>query len=257
MKNRIIVMGAQDAFRSDPISQEGRDMEEAITSGAGNVERPVHVRAWRPLLICGILSSLLYVVINVLGAMRWEGYSFLSQTVSELSAIDAPSRSVVIPLGIAYQALVIAFGVGVWASARRNRALRITGGLLFAYGLLGFAAPFTPMHLRGEPGSVTDALHIILTTVTVLLIMTSVGFGAVAFGRRFRIYSIATILVVLGFGALAGLQGPRIAAAQPTPWMGLLERICIFGFLLWVAVLAIGLLRASDHHARDRPPAVR
>jgi hypothetical protein len=44
-------------------------------------------------LIGGIVSSLLYVAMNVFVAMQWEGYSSASQTISELSAIDAPTRS--------------------------------------------------------------------------------------------------------------------------------------------------------------------
>jgi hypothetical protein len=52
------------------------------------------------LLVCGILSSLLYVATVVLAAMRWEGYSSTSQTVSELIAIDAPTRPLVVPLFI-------------------------------------------------------------------------------------------------------------------------------------------------------------
>ena len=44
------------------------------------------------LLFCGILSSLLYVAMNIVGAMPFEGYSSTSQTISELSAIGAPSR---------------------------------------------------------------------------------------------------------------------------------------------------------------------
>lgn len=41
------------------------------------------------LLVCGILSSLLYVAMNVFVPMLFEGYSLASQTVSELSAIGA------------------------------------------------------------------------------------------------------------------------------------------------------------------------
>jgi hypothetical protein len=41
------------------------------------------------LLACGILSSLLYVATDILGGLRYEGYSFTSQAVSELMAIGA------------------------------------------------------------------------------------------------------------------------------------------------------------------------
>jgi hypothetical protein len=41
------------------------------------------------------------------------------------------------------------------------------------------------------------------------------------------------------------MDGPRIAANLPTPWVGLWERINIGAFLLWVIVLATMLLRAD------------
>ena len=191
------------------------------------------------LLACGILSSLLYVVLNILGASWWMGYSLTTQTVSELSAINAPSRELVVPLGLVYTILVIAFGLGVWGSAHQNSRVRIVGGLLIAFGVAGLAAPFAPMHLRGEQTSLTDTMHIVLTIVSVLLMLLALGFGATAFGKRFRLYSITTILVLIVFGALAGLDGPRIAANLPTPWAGVTERISIGAFLLWVVVLAM------------------
>ena len=46
----------------------------------------------KALLLCGVLSSVLYVAINVYVAAQADGYSSFSQTVSELSAIDAPTR---------------------------------------------------------------------------------------------------------------------------------------------------------------------
>lgn len=202
------------------------------------------------LLICGILSSLLYVAMNVLGTMQWEGYSSASQTVSELFAIGAPSRPLWVLLGIVYQVLVIAFGWGVWASAGRNRALRIVGGLVLAYGVVGLAAPFFPMHLRGIERTLTDTMHKVLTMVTVLLMLAAIAFGAAAFGKRFRLYSIVTILVLAVFGALTGLDAPRIEANLPTPWVGVTERINIGVFLLWVVVLGIALLPAPVERPR-------
>jgi hypothetical protein len=201
------------------------------------------------LLICGIVSSLLYVAMNIVGAMQFEGYDSTSQAVSELFAIGAPSRPVWVLLGIVYQVLVIAFGWGVWASAGRNRPLRVVGGLLLAYGVVGLAAPFFPMHMRGAGVTLTDTMHKILTMVTVLLMLTAIGFGAAAFGKWLRFYSIATIVILLVFGVLTGLEAARIEANLPTPWVGVTERIDIGVFLLWVVVLAVALLRPQG----DKP----
>ena len=94
-------------------------------------------------------------------------------------------------------------------------------------------------------------MHIVWSIVTVFLFMLEIGFGAAAFGKRFRLYSIATMVILVVFGALTGLDGPRVAANLPTPWVGVWERINIGVFLLWVVVLAIALLRVRDTAALD------
>jgi len=71
-------------------------------------------------------------------------------------------------------------------------------------------------------------------------------FGSTLLGKRFWYYSYGTILAVLVFGVLTSRQAPRIAANQPTPWGGIYERMNIYPTMLWVAVLAIGLLRAQE-----------
>src|SRR5687767_5349655 len=102
------------------------------------------------LLACGVLSSLLYIVMNVAAAMQYEGYSSAAQTVSELSAIGTPSRALWVGLGIVYTVLVVAFGLGVWHSAGESRRLRAAGAVFIVSALLGLAWP--PMHQRGvEP----------------------------------------------------------------------------------------------------------
>jgi Protein of unknown function (DUF998) len=204
-------------------------------------------RVRRPLLICGIAASLLY------GAMIWvisyPGYSPISQTVSELSAWGVSTRSLWMVLGTLYEALMVAFGLGVWAAAEAKRSLRIAGGLLLAYSSLGLVWPFAAMHQReilaagGE--TLADTAHLVLAAVTVALMFAAIAFGAAAFGWWFRLYSISTILVLLTFGALTGANASRIAANLPTPWAGLWERINIGVFLLWVVVLALVLLRAQ------------
>jgi hypothetical protein len=203
------------------------------------------------LLACGIAASLVYVAANVLAAMQWEGYSSTNQAVSELSAIGAPSRALMVTLLLAHSVLALAFGMGVLWSAGRNRALRITGWLLVGVGAVDLAAPFFPMHMRGVEGSLTDTMHILVTGVTVLLILSAIGFGAAAFGKRFRLYSLVTLVTTIVFGAVAGMQGPEIGANEPTPWHGVYERINVGGYLLWMAVLAVLLLRDRNRPSED------
>jgi len=124
------------------------------------------------------------------------------------------------------------------------------GGLLATYGAIGIGWPLAPMHLRevlATGGStLSDTMHIVFAMVTVLLMLLAVGFGAAAFGKRFRFYSIVTIMILLVFGALTVPEAAKIQANLPTPWVGVWERINIGVFLLWVVVLAMTLLRVRD-----------
>ncbi len=207
------------------------------------------------LLVCGIVSSLLYAAMLAVVPLRWDGYSSAAQTVSELSAIGAPTRSLWVPLGILWTLLYALFGWGVWQAAGRSRSLRIAGAVIIAHGVFGIFWP--PMHLRGTPPSLTDTLHIVWSMVTVLLMALAIGFAAAALGKRFRLYSILTLLVFIPFGILTGMDGPRIAANLPTPMIGVWERINIGVWLLWVVVLAVALLRRCALRGCDRRAPVR
>jgi len=199
------------------------------------------------MLACGIASSLLYAV--MMWGIRYEGYSPISQVPSELTAIGAPTERLWALLGPIYTLLIAAFGWGVWRSAGRNRTVRIVGGLVMAYASLGILWPFAQMHQRevlaAGGGTLSDTMHVVLGGVTVFLMFLAVGFGAAAFGKRFRLYSIASIVVLLLFGVLTFLEAPRLETNLPTPWIGLWERINISVFLLWVVVMASVLLRTG------------
>src|SRR5688572_4254966 len=199
----------------------------------------------KTLLICGIASSLLYVAMNVFVAMQWETYSSASQTVSELSAIGAPTRSLWASLAAFYTVLVTAFGWGVWQSACGNRAVRNVGRLVIMYGALGLVWPLAPMHLRetlaAGGGTFSDTLHLALGAATVLLMLAAMSIGAAAFGKRFRLYSVGSLAILMLFAVLTFMDAPGISQNLPTPWIGVWERINIGVFLLWVVVLAFAL----------------
>ena len=215
------------------------------------IARPV----WREglvrqiLLACGIVASLLYVATDVLGGLHYEGYSFTSQAVSELMAVGAPSEDFVDPLFMANGMLTLAFAIGVVREAAgRNRALRVTGALLIPYSIVGLTGPtLFEMHPRGAGSVAGDMPHIVVTGVLVALTLLAIGFGAFGLGKRFRIYSFATLVTVIALGAASARYGALIAAGQPTPGFGIIERILIYSSMLWFGVLAVALLRRPSH----------
>jgi hypothetical protein len=198
-------------------------------------------------LICGILSSVLYVIMNIIAVVIYKGYNPVSQTVSELSAIGAPARLFWVPLGFVYTLLVALFGWGVWQSSGNNRNLRMAGMLLLIYGIIGLGWP--PMHRRevlaAGGGSFTDTMHIIYSAVTVFLMLIAIWFGSKSLDKPFRFYSVVSIGTLIILGTWTAVEAPKLQHNQPTPWLGILERILILIFLVWIVVLAVLLLKAK------------
>ncbi len=196
------------------------------------------------LLFCGALSPVLYAISDVMAGMYWEGYSFRDQTISELGAIGAPSRTLFTVLLLCVYGLMVAFGVGVRKSAGGNRRLRIVGGLLVGLGLMALTVgQFAAMRTRGTEQGLAGAMHLIEGMAAMLMIFTAMAVAATTLGRRFRFYTVATIIQALAFGGWALSDAPKIGQGVATPWVGVKERIFWYGYQSWFIVLAFALLR--------------
>jgi hypothetical protein len=100
--------------------------------------------------------------------------------------------------------------LGVREAAGRKRGLRATAALLIVLGVSDLPAPLFPMHRRealasGER-SRTDTMHIVVTSVNSLLVLLAIASASASFGRRFRLYSAGTIVLLLGAGGLTATQ---------------------------------------------------
>lgn len=195
-------------------------------------------------------AAILYAGMVTFIPALWPGYSSFSQTISELSAVGAPTRAVWVITGTLWAVLSILFADSIRGAAHHDARLRMVGNLALVSALLGLAWP--PMHSRAVlaagGGTLSDSLHLVWSAVTVLLMFGQMGFAAAALGARFRLYSIATAIGLLVFGVLTFEGAPGVAANLPTPWLGVWERLNVLGFMLWQAVLAVTLMRG-------RPPA--
>jgi hypothetical protein len=207
-------------------------------------------------LLCGLFSSLLYVVTDLLASRWYAGYSITDQNYSELLATGAPTRPCMLAVSFAYNLLVAAFAVGVWKTGGPKRTAHITGAVMAGYAALSLVTPlFFQMDMRGAAVTAPGSLHPHMTAVMSLFILLTIGFGGFLLERRFRVYSFITIALLMVFGGLTGLQVPQLSAGQPTPWMGLTERVNIYATMLWFAVLSTALVRMQK--GRSASPAGR
>jgi hypothetical protein len=208
------------------------------------------------LLSCGIGATLWYALVAVFMPLLYRGYSSSAFTVSELSAIGAPTRIWWVVLILPFPLLLSAFGWGVLQYEKKNPFLRVTGNLFIAYGILNLYWP--PMHQRQllaiDGNTLTDSLHIAWTIMTLIFNISIMGFGAAALNKRFRFYTLITFIIFLIFGILSFVAAEGITRNQPTPYIGIWERINIAAFLLWIIVFAVSLHKTRfPSFTKDHP----
>ena len=144
-----------------------------------------------------------------------------------------------------YQAFQHSITDAPWSADAVCATARLDPGLRISWVPVAVCPDASTRATRRLRRNRSDTVHVVLGGMTVLHHVSAIGFGARAFGKQFRLYSIASIVVLLAFGALTFLDAPRLQANLPTPWIGLWERINISVFLLWVVMLCAVLWRTG------------
>jgi len=150
--------------------------------------------------------------------------------------------------------LAIAFAVGVWLSADGSRAQRWAAGFLLAASVITAPLhPFFPMSSRGMGTGFNDTMHLVLTMAFSVLVFGAMVASVVAIRGWFRLYAIASLVLMMAFGGLTGPLMSDIANSQPTPWLGTFERINAYTMFAWIVVLAVVLIRRTVGESNPGP----
>src|SRR5215471_646317 len=98
------------------------------------------------------------------------------------------------------------------------------------------------MSSRGMAAGFNDTMHITLSVVFSLLVVAMMVLSAVAYPGWFRLYALATMVVVVGFGMASSLA-MRGIEQNDTPWAGGFERINAYAYFAWLVVLTVMVIR--------------
>ena len=194
----------------------------------------------------GLAAPAVYGLTVILGGVLWPGYSHLRDPISLLESVGAPNAPLMHVLFGAYNVLLLLFGVG-WRSGQllSSRLAKLAAILLSMIGLLGLVMYFFPQDAVGTSVTPAGAVHIAIAGAMSLITMLAILFRGLAEWRdpgqrKAAVYSFSSVLLVFVTGGLAAMS-----IAGHWAYGGLLERLTIGGFLLWVFVEALLLLRSA------------
>ena len=199
------------------------------------------LRYW--LLISGILNVVFYLLHDCIGAMNYPGYNWMAQAVSDLTAVDAPSRIIAGALSniggsftLIVCTLICIHLKDLWPKAE-EKILRL-GVYLFiimhwvsaiGYGLF-------PLTGSGYDGSVQSFIHVfVITAIVVLLSIVYsilIAIGGFKSGDKVLAWCAVVSLILM----FAGAVGSGIV---PREYFGIPERFSTYSAGCFTSAIAI------------------
>src|SRR5215208_6383502 len=194
------------------------------------------------IMLCGLVASIFYLGTVLLGVLLRPGYSHISMAISELVADSAPNRSLLSSLFLLYNTLLSVFGVSLFLRANSQSRGRVSGNIgSLALMLVGIAGILMELVFPQEPGGTATTfagtMHFVMAGVAslgtmVAILMLAFWFKNIPDLKKYVRYSFISVAIIF-------LSGGTTAAAMAdhSPLFGLLERITIFTFILWMFVI--------------------
>ena len=195
------------------------------------------------ILVCGILAIVFYVLHDIVGALNYPGYKWMEQAVSDLTATDAPSRTVAGGLttihGI-FNCVGCAFIVVLVRNERKSFRIGVyLFALMHAVSAIGYS--LFPLTGSGYDGSFRSFIHVYVVTVLVVflaissLILIAVG----SFKDKNKKLGILAII------ALALMMTTPISFSVPKEIFGIIERLTVYSSVLFTGVLSVYFYRKN------------
>ncbi len=213
-------------------------------------ENRTHPAMQSLLAIFGIIGPIMKSIVVVILAFLWPGYSHISQSMSELGAIDAPNSIIMSVTLVVFGLLMICFAFGLHKGIGHGEGSIIGPAFIAIYGVgqvgngifpcaPGCANPWETGSLTGMMHTVTSYVGYIAILVAMLVI--SQRLGKDKHWLNYRSFSIAIGLISIGAFLLLSfvLSGLLIS------WAGAFQRLRHGIVFLWIIVMSIRLLRIS------------
>lgn len=203
----------------------------------------------RHLLWGGVVSPLLFLAADVLGGLMTTGYVFRENAVSELMLVGSEHRTMVSALMLvsSLAGLVFAVGICLHFPYSRNRLVLVAGVLLALSALItSMTSTVLPQDPRDGDVTLAGTMHLALVGMNVLVSIVAMLLAGIGLRRElgwtaFMHYSVATLLIMAAGGVVS-----TILIKEDIQLLGVTERVSIYAYLLWNAVLALLLLERYE-----------
>ena len=193
------------------------------------------------LCLSGVLSVIFYLLHDVVGAMNYPGYNWMSQAVSDLTATDSPAFVIASGYVTIYKifSCICSVLVCILVKNETKKTLRIG---IYLYSIMNFISAIGyalfPLSSSGFDGSIQSIIHVyVLTAIVVLMSIISlilIAVGSLKGENKHKLLGILAIIsLILMFIGAAG------NANVSKEIFGVIERFSTYSAVIFTGILGI------------------
>lgn len=193
------------------------------------------------LCLSGIISVLFYLLHDIIGAMNYPNYNWMSQAVSDLTASDSSSFVIASGFVTVYKILNCLCCALLCILVRNEKSKRFKIGI-YLFSIMNYISAIGyalfPLSSSGYDGSIGTFIHTyIITTFVVLLSIVSlvlIAIGTLKGKEKHKILGILAIisLILMFIGAVG-------SANVPKEYFGIVERFSTYSAVIFTGILGL------------------
>ena len=194
----------------------------------------------RLLSLSGIVAAAFYFLHVYYGIQNYPDYSSLTQAVSDLTAIDAPSYVIASRFSALYSmfAVIGCTFLCLIISNQVNKTFRLG---IYLYTIMNWVSSIGytlfPLSGKGYQGTFQDIMHLYVVTIAVVLLsIVSLVLIFIGGRRNKETKVIATLTLIALLFMFMGSIGTGVA---PKEYFGVLERFSVFSVVIYTALLGL------------------
>ena len=201
------------------------------------------VQIARIVSLFGIIAGIFYFLHVILGRMYYNGYDPLSQAISDLTALNSPSKNIASIFSFIYGIFNIIFVIGFYKyfKGKINRIVSFGSGIFCTMAFISFFGyTFFPLSEAGYAGTFQDIMHLIVTIVVVILTIITIILFSIGFLKTTNYKCIGIISIIAFIFLITGAMLINILSEE---YFGLAERINVYTVIIYTGILSLWMNR--------------
>lgn len=200
--------------------------------------------------ICGMLSSVVYILHVFLGANLWGEYSSIKQPISDLTGEGAPNAELLRIFTGIYGVLAIFFAVTLYLSLKKyvNIPSKIGMVLLIIMEISSFLGySLFPLDDINAGMTFQSLMHIMVTAIVVITTIGSTFFIGIGFRKIENMGTLGSFIILCGCIITISGASTGIVISNSIPILGVIEHINIFTVQLMIFILSLFLAKNNKY----------